>query len=353
MKKKLILIISITLIVLTVGTGILWSHFRNKGTDNAIVSETDASKQDTEISLIENGLLPDEENVPEKDAQKANISDESKNTTHSKETTKTEKADVKNAETESSEETEKTNSKSENLKTEEYIINNGSSQTKEPSKKQSTSEQPKKTEPKTAETTTAKAETAGVKEAKVNSPETETPETNEIKDSETEAETVETEAETVETEPTETEPAETEPSPSKRKEPKAVDFTVYDEKGNPVKLSDFYGKPIVLNFWASWCGPCKREMPDFNQKFIEQGDEIQFLMINLTGYDTLPDAKAVIEESGYTFPVFYDLRSEAAAAYSVQSFPTTYFIDADGYLIAKAVGAINAETLQSGIDMIN
>ncbi|MBE6562660.1 MAG: TlpA family protein disulfide reductase [Ruminococcaceae bacterium] len=131
-----------------------------------------------------------------------------------------------------------------------------------------------------------------------------------------------------------------------------MDFTVYDEKGNPVKLSDYFGKPIVLNFWASWCGPCKREMPDFNQKHLEQGGEVQFLMVNLTGYDTLPDAKAVIEENGYVFPVFYDLRSEAAAAYAVQSFPTTYFIDAEGYLIAKAVGAISAETLQSGIDMI-
>ena len=62
----------------------------------------------------------------------------------------------------------------------------------------------------------------------------------------------------------------------------APDFTVYDKDGKPVKLSDFRGKPVVLNFWASWCGPCQSEMPTFNEKYGELGDEIHFLMVNLT-----------------------------------------------------------------------
>ncbi|MBQ4347432.1 MAG: TlpA family protein disulfide reductase, partial [Firmicutes bacterium] len=87
----------------------------------------------------------------------------------------------------------------------------------------------------------------------------------------------------------------------------APDFTVYDSEGNAVMLSDFIGKPIVLNFWASWCGPCKMEMPEFNEAYAELGEDIQFLMVNVTtGRETQESASAFIEENGYSFPVFYD-----------------------------------------------
>ena len=151
--------------------------------------------------------------------------------------------------------------------------------------------------------------------------------------------------------------AETNPPQAAETEPPRIpapDFTVYDAEGSAVKLSEYFGKPIILNFWASWCGPCKMEMPDFNEKSQTLAGEVQFLMINMTdgSRETVETATAFIEEQGYTFPVFFDTASEAAYTYGAYSLPTTFFIDADGNAVAQATGAIGADVLQQGIDMI-
>lgn len=134
----------------------------------------------------------------------------------------------------------------------------------------------------------------------------------------------------------------------------APDFTVYDINGNEVHLSDYVGKPVILNFWASWCGPCKSEMPDFEEAYKEYGDQIHFLMINLTdgSQETQEGAAAFIAEQGYTFPVFYDMTYNAAGQYVSSGIPITYFIDAEGNFVAYGQGALDAETLQTGIDML-
>ena len=135
----------------------------------------------------------------------------------------------------------------------------------------------------------------------------------------------------------------------------AVDFTVYDADGNEVKLSDYFGKPIVLNFWASWCGPCKSEMPAFDKLSAELDGEVQFLMINMTDgkRETVATASQFIEDNGYTnLDVYFDTQQDAAMTYGAYALPTSYFIDANGVGIAQAQGAIDEETLRRGIAMI-
>lgn len=134
----------------------------------------------------------------------------------------------------------------------------------------------------------------------------------------------------------------------------APDFTVLDWEGNERKLSEFEGRPVVLNFWASWCGPCKSEMPDFEEAYQKYGENIHFLMVNCTdgSRETVEIAKVFIEDAGYTFPVYFDTTYEAASLYGASSIPLTYFIDANGDLVTYGRGALSAELLQRGIDMI-
>ena len=134
----------------------------------------------------------------------------------------------------------------------------------------------------------------------------------------------------------------------------APNFTVLDANGKEVKLSDFRGKPVVVNFWATWCGYCVKEMPAFEEVYQQLGSDIHFLMINVTDgvQETVDKASAFITDSGYTFPVYYDTQYSATRTYGAYSLPMTFFFDAEGYAIAQARGAIDKETLLRGIEMI-
>lgn len=134
----------------------------------------------------------------------------------------------------------------------------------------------------------------------------------------------------------------------------APDFTVYDVEGNPHKLSDFRGKPVILNFWATWCGFCEAEMPDFEEKYQQYGDRIHFLMVDVTDgqQETVEKASAFIAERGFTFPVYYDTELQAASAYNTSGLPVTYFLDAEGCFVAWQQGMLTADTLQKGIDIL-
>lgn len=126
----------------------------------------------------------------------------------------------------------------------------------------------------------------------------------------------------------------------------APDFTMQDANGNTVKLSDFKGTPVVLNFWTSWCSYCKSEMPYFESAYKQYGDKVKFVMLNIVNSErNSEDGKNYIQNSGFTFPVFYETEGKAMAMYGVRGFPATFFIDKDGKLVDRNLGAISEEQL--------
>ena len=133
-----------------------------------------------------------------------------------------------------------------------------------------------------------------------------------------------------------------------------MNFTVYDKDKQPVTLSSFVGKPIILNFWASWCGPCQSEMPDFEEIYNKYNGQIEFLMINLTdgGRETLDTASDYIKKQQFHFPVYYDLDMTASSTYFVSSIPQTFFINADGQIVSYAKGAMTKSAMEDQIKRI-
>lgn len=133
---------------------------------------------------------------------------------------------------------------------------------------------------------------------------------------------------------------------------KLPDFTVYNEGGEKVTFYEMQGKPMVINFWATWCPPCCAEMPAFDKLYEEYGGRIEFMMINLTDgqRDTKETVRVFISENGYSFPVYLDSDMTASYAYGVQSIPTTLFVDADGNLLDYHTGAFTEEELRARLE---
>ena len=127
-----------------------------------------------------------------------------------------------------------------------------------------------------------------------------------------------------------------------------------DLDGNWIELSDFIGEIVVLNFWASWCPPCKAEMPDLNeldQELKASGDTVLFT-VNMTDgqRETEATAREFIEETGYGFTVLLDEQGILAYRYNINAIPQTFILDRDGYVSASIIGATSKEII---LDKIN
>ena len=131
-------------------------------------------------------------------------------------------------------------------------------------------------------------------------------------------------------------------------------FTVTDSTGEMVSFSDFAGRPALLNFWASWCPPCRGELPLFQDAYNAHGEEIAFLMINLTDgqQETRESADAFLSENAYTFPVYYDTAGECVAAYRLYSIPLTVAVNAEGQIVRSQIGALTESVMREFLEAL-
>lgn len=121
----------------------------------------------------------------------------------------------------------------------------------------------------------------------------------------------------------------------------APDFSITDADGNKVKLSDYKGKPVFINFWASWCDPCREEMPFIEDAYLKYNQDIEFLMINVIESDTRRKMEAFIEEFGLTFPVLLDHKNVVTDRYRISGYPTSFFINKQGVITEKVLGGMS------------
>lgn len=137
----------------------------------------------------------------------------------------------------------------------------------------------------------------------------------------------------------------------------AIDFILTDQYGNKHKLSDYKGKTVFLNFWATWCSPCRAEMPDIQKLYesaeTEGEDALVVLGVaapNLGNEKSEEEIKAFLEENGYTYPVLMDTTGEVFMSYGVNAFPTTFMITREGEVFGYASGQLNEATMKSIVE---
>ncbi|MBB6624160.1 TlpA family protein disulfide reductase [Clostridium gasigenes] len=133
---------------------------------------------------------------------------------------------------------------------------------------------------------------------------------------------------------------------------KAIDFKLKDLNGKYVSLNDFKGKNVLLNFWATWCPPCKAEMPDIEKLYQEnKNSDLVILAVNL-GEDK-QTVKSFIEKNKYNFDILLDSDQDVAVKYNIVSIPTSFFIDKEGNIVSKKIGAMTLEEMKSYINLLN
>ena len=137
------------------------------------------------------------------------------------------------------------------------------------------------------------------------------------------------------------------------KKTKLKEFEVYINENERINVKSLIGKPIVINIWTSWCTYCANEMKYFNELYLVEKDNINFMMINATGdRDSVENADKFVNQNNYEFKPYYDLNLEALKALGIYSYPTTIFVDKDGYIDSVKIGVITKEELESRIERL-
>ena len=136
----------------------------------------------------------------------------------------------------------------------------------------------------------------------------------------------------------------------------APEIVLEDLEGKTVRLSDYRGKVVILNFWASWCPPCKAEMPELEQVALEynQGSEAVLVTVNLTdgARETPAKARQYIQDNRFTMPVLLDTSGKAADDYNITSIPTTIIVDKQGNIGTRFSGPATKTNLQGYVDKL-
>jgi len=126
----------------------------------------------------------------------------------------------------------------------------------------------------------------------------------------------------------------------------AEDFTLKTLKGGTVSLKDYRGRLIFLNFWATWCGPCRAEMPSM-QRLWEEFKEEDFVILAINIQEESKLVSSFMNERGLSFPVLLDEKGKVARSYGIRGIPTTFFLNPEGEIIGKAVGARDWDSEES------
>ncbi|WP_239454413.1 TlpA family protein disulfide reductase [Bacillus suaedaesalsae] len=125
----------------------------------------------------------------------------------------------------------------------------------------------------------------------------------------------------------------------------APDFELLTLNGDTVKLSDFKGKKVFINFWATWCPPCRDEMPEI-EEFSHSNEDVVVLAINLRNTERSDEnVQKYIQEGNYTFNVLLDKKGEVANQYKVLTLPTTFFVNTNGIIQYKFVGPLTIDKM--------